>query len=72
MFVTKILFKRMMMSQFCNAQFYLNRYDLLPFYSRMVATLYPCMPDVATNLVQLLKSDFRWHVSIVEYCTSNC
>ncbi|XP_021341258.1 regulator of nonsense transcripts 2-like isoform X2 [Mizuhopecten yessoensis] len=39
-----------------------TRYDLLPFYSRMVATLYPCMPDVANDLVQLLKGDFRWHV----------
>ena len=29
----------------------------------MVATLYPCMPDVANDLVQLLKGDFRWHVS---------
>lgn len=39
-----------------------TRYDLLSFYSRMVATLYPCMPDVAMDLVQLLKGDFRWHV----------
>lgn len=40
------------------------RYDLLPFYSRFVATLYPCMPDVAGDLVQLLKGDFKWHVSL--------
>lgn len=39
-----------------------TRYDLLPFYSRLVATLYPCMPDVANDLVHLLKGDFRWHV----------
>lgn len=39
-----------------------TRYDLLPFYSRMVGTLYPCMPDVANDLVQLLKGDFKWHV----------
>ncbi|XP_078309820.1 regulator of nonsense transcripts 2-like isoform X4 [Crassostrea virginica] len=39
-----------------------TRYDLLPFYSRFVATLYPCMPDVAGDLVQLLKGDFKWHV----------
>ncbi|XP_048738791.2 regulator of nonsense transcripts 2-like isoform X2 [Ostrea edulis] len=39
-----------------------TRYDLLPFYSRFVATLLPCMPDVASDLVQLLKGDFRWHV----------
>lgn len=39
-----------------------TRYDLLPFYSRLVATLHPCMPDVANDLVQLLKGDFKWHV----------
>ncbi|XP_052781372.1 regulator of nonsense transcripts 2-like isoform X2 [Mya arenaria] len=39
-----------------------TRYDLLPFYSRLVATLYPCMPDVANDLTQLIKGDFRWHV----------
>lgn len=39
-----------------------TRYDLLPFYSRLVATLYPCMPDVATDLAHFLKNDFRWHV----------
>ena len=39
------------------------RLDLLPFYSRLVATLYPCMPDIATDLVEKLKQDFRWHVS---------
>ena len=47
--------------------YYHFRYDLLPFYSRLVATLYPCMPEVANDLVQLLKGDFRWHVSF--YCT---
>ena len=39
-----------------------TRYDLLPFYSRLVATLNPCMPDVANDLVTALKGDFRWHV----------
>ena len=39
-----------------------TRYDLLPFYGRLVATLHPCMPDIATELVQMLKADFRWHV----------
>ncbi|XP_052213550.1 regulator of nonsense transcripts 2-like isoform X2 [Dreissena polymorpha] len=39
-----------------------TRYDLLAFYSRFTATLYPCMPDVANDLVTLLKGDFRWHV----------
>ena len=39
-----------------------TRYDLLPFYSRLVAILNPLMPDVALDLGQLLKSDFRYHV----------
>jgi regulator of nonsense transcripts 2 len=37
-----------------------TRTDLLPFYARLVATLFPCMPDVATQLGALLKQDFRW------------
>ena len=40
-----------------------TRLDLLPFYSRLVATLSPVMPHVATDLVQLLKQDFKFHVS---------
>ncbi|KAK6176702.1 hypothetical protein SNE40_014951 [Patella caerulea] len=39
-----------------------TRYDLLPFYSRLVAILNPCMPDLATDLIQYLKGDFKWHV----------
>ncbi|XP_059153524.1 regulator of nonsense transcripts 2-like isoform X2 [Physella acuta] len=39
-----------------------TRYDLLPFYSRLVAILQPCMPELASDLVQALKSDFKWHV----------
>ena len=39
-----------------------TRYDLLPFYSRLVATLHPCMPDVAVELNTLLKTDFKWHI----------
>ncbi|BFZ08917.1 hypothetical protein BsWGS_11954 [Bradybaena similaris] len=39
-----------------------TRYDLLPFYSRLVAILEPCMPELASDLVQTLKSDFKWHV----------
>merc|ERR1719239_46345 len=39
-----------------------TRYDLLPFYSRLVAILEPCMPELASDLVQMLKSDFKWHV----------
>ena len=36
-----------------------TRTDLLPFYARLVATLFPCMPDVAAQLGALLKQDFR-------------
>ncbi|XP_033096855.1 regulator of nonsense transcripts 2-like isoform X2 [Anneissia japonica] len=39
-----------------------TRLDLLSFYSRLVATLFPCMPDVATDLVDRLKADFKYHV----------
>ena len=39
-----------------------TRYDLLPFYARLVAILHPCMPDVAIDLGTSLKNDFRWHV----------
>lgn len=38
------------------------RLDLLPFYSRLVATLHPCMSDVAEDLCSMLKGDFRFHV----------
>lgn len=39
-----------------------NRQDLLPFYSRFVATLNPCMPDIAVQLGQYLKQEFRWQL----------
>ncbi|KAK2710519.1 regulator of nonsense transcripts 2-like isoform X2 [Artemia franciscana] len=39
-----------------------TRLDLLPFYGRFAATLYPYVPDVALELVQLLKHDFKYHV----------
>lgn len=39
-----------------------TRLDLLPFYARFVATLAPCMPDVATDLVSMLKQDFKFHI----------
>ncbi|KAL3204690.1 hypothetical protein MRX96_011670 [Rhipicephalus microplus] len=39
-----------------------TRLDLLPFYARFVATLAPCMPDVATDLVGMLKQDFKFHL----------
>ena len=39
------------------------RIDLLPFYSRLVATLHPCMADLAVDLFTSLKAEFKWHVS---------
>lgn len=39
-----------------------TRYDLLPFYGRLVAMLNPCMPNVSIDLASMLKSDFKWHV----------
>ncbi len=39
-----------------------TRLDLLPFYSRLVAILNPCMPEIANDLGLLLKNDFRFHV----------
>lgn len=39
-----------------------TRYDLLPFYARLTATLNPCMPDLAQELNNMLKSDFKYHV----------
>ncbi|CAF1357416.1 unnamed protein product [Rotaria sordida] len=35
---------------------------LLPFYSRLVATLYPIMPEIGNELVRLLKNEFRAHI----------
>ncbi|KAM6987187.1 regulator of nonsense transcripts 2 isoform 2-T2 [Aplochiton taeniatus] len=39
-----------------------QRLDLLPFYARLVATLNPCMSDVAEDLCSMLKGDFRFHI----------
>ncbi|PNF37933.1 hypothetical protein B7P43_G03899 [Cryptotermes secundus] len=39
-----------------------TRLDLLPFYARFVATLHPVVPDVAVELGQFLKQDFKFHV----------
>lgn len=41
---------------------YYFRLDLLPFYARFVAILNPCMPDIASDLVAMLKQDFKFHV----------
>ncbi|XP_061707538.1 regulator of nonsense transcripts 2 isoform X1 [Cydia pomonella] len=39
-----------------------TRLDLLPFYSRFAANLYPVLPDVCIDLCQMLKQDFKYHV----------
>lgn len=39
-----------------------TRLDLLPFYSRFAAILYPVLPDVCLDLCQMLKQDFKYHV----------
>jgi regulator of nonsense transcripts 2 len=39
-----------------------TRLDLLPFYARFAAILYPVMPDIGTDLSQMLKQDFKYHV----------
>lgn len=39
-----------------------TRLDLLPFYARFVAILYPALPEVSNELCQLLKQDFKYHV----------
>lgn len=44
---------------------FVRRLDLLPFYARLVATLHPCMSDVAEDLCSMLKGDFRFHVCFV-------
>lgn len=36
-----------------------TRLDLLPFYSRMTATIHPYVPIVGNELVSLLKQDFK-------------
>nr|CAG4643014.1 EOG090X0143 [Ilyocryptus agilis] len=39
-----------------------TRLDLLPFYSRLVATLNPYIPEVATDLCNFLRQDFKYNV----------
>nr|XP_058955604.1 regulator of nonsense transcripts 2-like isoform X1 [Pocillopora verrucosa] len=38
------------------------RLDLLPMYARLVATLDPCAPDLAPELMQQLKGEFKFRV----------
>ncbi|XP_060521085.1 regulator of nonsense transcripts 2 isoform X2 [Cylas formicarius] len=39
-----------------------TRLDLLPFYARFVAILYPALPEVGNELCQMLRQDFKYHV----------
>ncbi|XP_076265048.1 UPF2 regulator of nonsense mediated mRNA decay [Rhynchophorus ferrugineus] len=39
-----------------------TRLDLLPFYARFVAILYPAVPEVGNELCQMLRQDFKYHV----------
>lgn len=41
---------------------YRNRWDLLPFLSRFVAIINLCHTDVALDLSELLRKEFKWHV----------
>ncbi|KAJ3324923.1 hypothetical protein HDV06_005511 [Boothiomyces sp. JEL0866] len=38
-----------------------QRLDLLPYYSRLIATLYPYMPDIGNMVVEELESSFHYH-----------
>lgn len=38
------------------------RMDLIPFYSRLVATLSPCINDVAPTLLEILLHDIRYQI----------
>lgn len=39
-----------------------TRLDLLPFYARFVAIIYPAVPEVANELFLMLRQDFKYHV----------
>lgn len=40
-----------------------TRYDLLPFYARLVAALAPVMPDLVQDVNSMLTGEFQWRVS---------
>ncbi|CAH8288548.1 unnamed protein product, partial [Schistosoma bovis] len=40
-----------------------TRYDLLPFYARLVASLAPVMPDLVQDINSMLTAEFRWRLS---------
>ena len=47
------------------------RLDLLPIYSRLVATLDPCAPDIAPEMIKQLKSEFRFRVTSILLASNN-
>ncbi|CAH8512809.1 unnamed protein product [Schistosoma margrebowiei] len=40
-----------------------TRYDLLPFYARLLASLAPVMPDLVQDINSMLTAEFRWRLS---------
>ena len=51
--------------------FFSCRLDLLPIYSRLVATLDPCAPDIAPEMIKQLKSEFRFRVTLILLACNN-
>lgn len=45
--------------------------ELLPYYSRMVATLSTCMKDVSTMLLQMLEEEFNFLIN-KKVCFKRC
>nr|XP_016942200.1 regulator of nonsense transcripts 2 [Drosophila suzukii]XP_036675852.1 regulator of nonsense transcripts 2 [Drosophila suzukii] len=39
-----------------------TRLDILPYLSRFVAIVHLCNTDVATDLAELLRKEFKWHI----------
>ncbi|KAF1745582.1 hypothetical protein MXB_5470, partial [Myxobolus squamalis] len=39
-----------------------NRCDLLPFYGRFVATIFPYIPEIAIELTIMLRGEFYYHI----------
>eukprot|EP01134_Creolimax_fragrantissima_P004242 CFRG4242T1 len=37
-----------------------NRFDLIPYYSRLIASLSPVMPDLVGYVIEPLEKEFRW------------
>ncbi|ORY37765.1 ARM repeat-containing protein [Rhizoclosmatium globosum] len=55
---TKNMRKRLVKTLFAVPR---QRLDILPYYSRLIATLNPFMPEIATSLIALLEKEFHYH-----------